>query len=169
MAGNNAEVGPGQHEFQVVGEGLTAGDDLMMARYLLERIAAESNMTVSFAPKPKSGPEWNGSGLHTNFSTIQMRSPGGYDEILRAIGNMEKHHKEDIVAYGPGNEARMTGECETACFDTFTWGVADRSASVRIGRDTQIAKCGYLEDRRPPANANPYVIMATLVRHANTP
>ena len=57
--------------------------------------------------------------------------------------------------YGEGNEKRLTGACETADINTFSYGVADRGCSVRIPRDTAAEGCGYLEDRRPASNVDP--------------
>ena len=163
ITGINAEVGPRQYEYQLLGYGLKAADDLVMSRFLLHKIAHECELLISFHPKPFPGSEWNGSGLHANFSTPVTRADGGYEEIMNIVKNLEKNHARDMETYGEGNEARMTGECETATYDKFTWGIADRTASVRIGNDVFKNQKGYLEDRRPAANANPYCIVHALV------
>ena len=162
ITGTNCEVGPGQHEYQIFNKGVKAADDLIISRFLLQLAASRHELSVTFDPKPIKSRDWNGSGLHTNFSTGITRNPGGYKEILRIISNLEASHAEDIKLYGDGNEHRMTGECETSSIDRFTWGVADRTASVRIGTETKKAGYGYLEDRRPSANANPYDIVNVL-------
>ena len=71
---------------------------------------------------------------HTNYSTKSMRADGGYEAILAAIKKLEGKHKVHMECYGLGNEMRLTGKHETAKFDTFKYGVADRGASIRIPR-----------------------------------
>ena len=158
ISGKNAEVAPAQWEFQI-GKctGIDEGDQLWMARYILLRVCETYNATPLFDNKPFNG-EWNGSGCHANFSTKSMREENGLDHIISAINKLEQKHTEHMLVYGKGNEARLTGSCETASINTFTWGVADRTASIRIGHDTFNAKKGYLEDRRPGANCDPYLV-----------
>ncbi|KAM7267359.1 hypothetical protein ACFE04_009525 [Oxalis oulophora] len=144
ISGINGEVMPGQWEFQVgPSGGISAGDELWVARYILEA-------------------EWNGAGAHTNYSTKSMRSEGGYEVIKKAIEKLGFRHKEHIAAYGEGNEQRLTGENETADIKTFTWGVANRGVSVRVGKDTEKKGKGYLEDRRPASNMDPYVVTSMI-------
>lgn len=159
--GWNLEVAPGQCEFQIRGSGLQAADNLTVFRYVLQRIAEQEGYGVTFHPKPKDG-DWNGSGLHTNYSTILMRRPGGYKYIMEAVNLLEKKHLEHMNVYGEYNKMRMTGFHETSSWDKFTSGVADRTASVRIPRCSFVEGCGYLEDRRPGANANPYDVIVSL-------
>ncbi|KAL5164225.1 Glutamine synthetase nodule isozyme [Glycine soja] len=144
ISGINGEVMPGQWEFQVgPSVGISAGDEVWAARYILEG-------------------DWNGAGAHTNYSTKSMRNDGGYEVIKTAIEKLGKRHKEHIAAYGEGNERRLTGRHETADINTFLWGVANRGASVRVGRDTEKAGKGYFEDRRPASNMDPYVVTSMI-------
>ncbi|MED6155378.1 gamma-glutamylcysteine synthetase [Stylosanthes scabra] len=151
ISGTNGEVMPGQWEYQVGPcVGIEAADHIWCSRYILERITEQA------------GGDWNGAGCHTNFSTKSMREDGGYEAIKKAIINLSLRHKEHISAYGEGNERRLTGKHETTNIDTFSWGVANRGCSIRVGRDTEKNGKGYLEDRRPASNMDPYVVTALL-------
>ncbi|GAY50642.1 hypothetical protein CUMW_128250 [Citrus unshiu] len=162
ISGTNGEVMPGQWEYQVgPSVGIDAGDHIWCSRYLLERITEQAGVVLSLDPKPIEG-DWNGAGCHTNYSTKSTREEGGYETIKKAILNLSLRHKEHISAYGEGNERRLTGKHETASIDSFSWGVANRGCSIRVGRETEKQGKGYLEDRRPASNMDPYVVTSLL-------
>ncbi len=163
IAGINAEVMPGQWEFQVGPLGaLEVADQHWLMRWILCRLGEDFGIRVSFAPKPMLG-DWNGAGAHTNFSTREMRLPGGIKTIEAACEKLKMKHAEHIAVYGAGNEERLTGKHETCSMSEFRYGVSDRGASIRIPIFTAKNGCGYLEDRRPAANMDPYQVCAKLL------
>lgn len=166
VSGTNAEVMPGQWEYQIGPVvGIDAADQLWIARYIMERIGEELETKISLDPKPMRG-DWNGAGCHANYSTEEMRQTGGpgLQAIFDAIKDLEPKHMDHMELYGTGNEYRMTGIHETAKFDEFSSGVANRGCSIRVTRHTEQAGGGHFEDRRPSANCDPYNVTAMLCK-----
>ena len=161
--GTNAEVAPSQWEFQIgTVAGIEAAHQLWIARYILIMTAEKYDVSVSFHPKPFQ--HLNGSGCHTNFSTKATREYGGLDIMVRDMfAKLENAHNEHINNYGEYNVLRLTGHHETASISKFTWGIASRGTSIRVGIETHQNKCGYFEDRRPAANMDPYQVTAAIM------
>jgi glutamine synthetase len=168
VTGINAEVALGQWEFQVMGKGTyEACDQLIICRYLLQRLSETYEVSINYHPKPLTG-DWNGSGLHTNFSSKHMREVGGKDYFEMMFLALKKNHEKHIENYGSDNKMRLTGKHETQSIDEFSWGVSDRGASIRVPQTTEQNNWkGYIEDRRPASNGNPYLIMKSISETVN--
>ncbi|MDE0825535.1 MAG: glutamine synthetase beta-grasp domain-containing protein [Akkermansiaceae bacterium] len=164
--GINAEVAKGQWEFQVFGKGSKrAADEMWMARFLLLRLGENYGLDIEWHCKPLAG-DWNGSGMHANFSTDHLRDKGGKDYFLKLMAAFEENVEEHIAVYGPDNHMRLTGLHETQSIDKFSWGIADRGASVRVPHSfvKDDAYKGYLEDRRPNSQGDPYAIAGRILQ-----
>ncbi|MEM9703587.1 MAG: glutamine synthetase beta-grasp domain-containing protein, partial [Planctomycetota bacterium] len=161
VEGINAEVMSGQWEYQIFSKGAAeAGDQIHLARYLLDRTSEKYDVKVDLHCKPVKG-DWNGSGMHANFSNSVLRESGSketYDKICQAF---EPRIKEHIEVYGADNDQRLTGLHETQSIDKFSYGVSDRGASIRIPiASVENGYKGWLEDRRPNSAADPYKVAA---------
>jgi glutamine synthetase len=172
LYGTNAEVMASQWEFQIGYRGikdeaadpLTISDQVWLARWLLMRLGEDMGITVSWSCKPMKG-DWNGAGMHTNFSTQAMRDPEtGWTAITALVQALSKNHPEHIAEYGSGLEERLTGLHETCDINTFKVGECDRGASIRIPEPVANKRYGYIEDRRPGANADPYRISTRILK-----
>lgn len=168
--GINAEVAKGQWEFQVFGKGSRkAADEIWLARYLLQRLTEKYGIDVEYHCKPLGDTDWNGSGMHANFSTAYMREVGGkeyFEELMAAFAEARADH---IAVYGPDNHMRLTGKHETASIHQFSYGVADRGASIRVPHSfVNNDYKGYLEDRRLNSKGDPYQIASQILKTIST-
>ncbi len=165
ISGINAEVMPSQWEFQIGPmEAPTIADAMWIARYILNRCGELNGATVKLDPKPFIIGDWNGTGCHVNFSTEEMRKSLNEAEIKKIADALEAKREEHIKVYGKGNEKRLTGKHETCSIHQFRCGVSDRGASIRIPHGTAVDGKGYLEDRRPAANIDPYEVCNILMQ-----
>lgn len=158
ICGTNGEVMASQWEYQIGPlPPVELCDQMWISRYILHRVSEQYECVVSLHPKPYKG-NWNGSGAHTNFSTRVMREPGGIEEIKSGCEKLSHTHSAHMEVYGSENEQRMSGVHETSSMDKFTWAISNRGCSVRIPLNVVNNGCGYLEDRRPGSNADPYLV-----------
>ncbi|KAI5641709.1 glutamine synthetase, catalytic domain-containing protein [Phthorimaea operculella] len=164
--GSNAEVMISCWEWQIgVTTGIKAPDDMWLSRYIIMRIGEEYGAQITFHPKP-FGEKHPGVGMHHNFSTKRMRCDGGYEFILECIKRLEKNHMKHMKRYGIDectNRMRLSGKFETSPFDKFSWGAANRKASIRLQRDIEKKGKGFMEDRRPAGDADPYLVCGLLL------
>ncbi|MCK9207836.1 MAG: glutamine synthetase beta-grasp domain-containing protein [Salinivirgaceae bacterium] len=169
IEGINAEVMKGQWEYQIFAKGAkAAGDQVWAARYLLERIGEEYGVRINLDPKPVKG-DWNGSGMHANFSNTVLRTCGSKETYNKICKAFEPLHSDHIAVYGDGNERRLTGRHETQSIHSFSYGVSDRGASIRIPIATvEKGYKGWLEDRRPASNADPYKVASRIIKTVKT-
>lgn len=164
--GINAEVAKGQWEFQIFGKGSKkAADEVWMARYLLLRLTEKYGVDIEFHCKPLGDTDWNGSGMHCNFSTEYMRTVGGKEYFEALMAEFDKNLMDHIAVYGPDNDKRLTGKHETAPWNKFSYGIADRGASIRVPHSfVKNDYKGYLEDRRPNSMGDPYQIASQVLK-----
>lgn len=168
ISGINAEVALGQWEYQIgTVTAIEGADQLWISRYILNRLSEKYNYTINLDPKPYKGEEWNGSGMHVNFSTKTIRSDKANKKAIAEdmCRKLEKTHKKHIEIYGIGNADRLTGKNETSSMEKFGWGIGDRTKSIRIPSSiNEPDAIGYIEDRRPASNADPYLIVDRMLR-----
>ena len=122
-----------------------AGDQVWVARYLLERTAEKYGVAINWHCKPLGATDWNGSGMHANFSNDLLRTCGSkevYDTVCQAFAPYIKEH---IEVYGADNHLRLTGKHETQSIDKFSYGVliAVRLYAFRLQRLTMNGKDGW--------------------------
>ncbi|MEM6998638.1 MAG: glutamine synthetase beta-grasp domain-containing protein [Pseudomonadota bacterium] len=166
VEGINGEVAAGQWEFQIFAKGAKrAGDEMWLGRYFLERTAEKYGLAIEWHPKPLGDTDWNGSGMHANFSNAEMRDSGKEETFTKICESFGRNIERHISVYGAHNEQRLTGKHETQSINEFSYGVSDRGASIRIPIGTvEDGWKGRLEDRRPSSNADPYKVAAAIVK-----
>ena len=175
VTGYNFEVAPGQMEIQICEKGIDAADNLIASRFILTRLAEERGWDIVFIPKPEclNTDNWNGSGCHVNFSTNKIRTINQNDHFSalnitsKLINTMRKNHVNDIDSFGSeNNKFRLAGKNEASSYNTFNYGVANRGCSIRIPRAFVNQLCGYIEDRRPGADMDPYIVTKIITSYA---
>ena len=135
IGGINADVAPNRWEFRIGPcRGLDAGDELWVARYILHKLGEEFGVCVSFKPEVVSA-------LNTTFSTEETREKikGGLKRIYKYIDRLSKKNVHDDPVVDLGS-----------------------AAAIRIPTSVLKAGCGYLEDRRPSSDADPYRVIAAI-------
>ncbi len=168
IGGINAEVAMGQWEYQIGPvSAIDGSDQLWISRYILYRLSEKYNYRIDLEPKPFKGSEWNGSGMHVNFSTKTIREDKKNKKqiAIDMCNKLGMNHKQHIEIYGLNNEHRLTGKNETSSMTSFGWGIGDRTKSIRIPSSINDPDAiGYIEDRRPASNGDPYLIVDRMVR-----
>ena len=168
IGGINAEVALGQWEYQIGTVTAEDGaDQLWVSRYILHRLSEKYDYRIELDPKPFKGNDWNGSGMHVNFSTKTIREDkvNKKEIAIEMCKKLEAKHAEHIAVYGENNDARLTGANETSSIKDFGWGIGDRTKSIRIPSTINDPNAiGYIEDRRPASNGDPYLIVDRMVR-----
>ena len=170
VEGTNGEVAAGQWEWQIFAKGARqAGDEVWVARYLMERLTEKYGLYIEYHPKPLGQTDWNGSGMHANFSNSYLRTAASKEKVEKVCEAFRSVVAEHIAVYGAYNDQRLTGKHETASIHDFSYGVSDRGASIRIPLYTKNKGwSGYLEDRRPASNADPYKVAARIIKTVKT-
>ena len=170
VEGINAEVAAGQWEFQVFAKGAKeAGDQTWIGRYLLERIGEKYGVSINWHCKPLGATDWNGSGMHANFSNTTLRTCGSREIYEKICSAFKPFIKEHVAVYGADNHLRLTGKHETQSINKFSYGISDRGASIRIPIATvDKGWKGWLEDRRPNSAADPYKVAARIIKTVKT-
>lgn len=168
VSGINAEVALGQWEYQIGPVPAEDGaDQLWVSRYFLYRLSEKYNYRIELDPKPFKGSNWNGSGMHVNFSTKTLRDDKKNKRKIaeQMCKKLKETHKDHIDVYGVNNEHRLTGLNETSSMNKFGWGTGDRTKSIRIPTSINDPEAvGYIEDRRPSSNADPYLIVDRMIK-----
>lgn len=170
VEGTNGEVAAGQWEWQIFAKGAhQAGDEVWVGRYLMERLSEQYGYYIEYHPKPLGKTDWNGSGMHANFSNTYLRTAASKEKVEKVCEAFRSVVDEHIAVYGADNDQRLTGDHETAAITDFSYGVSDRGASIRIPLFTaNNGWSGYLEDRRPASNADPYKVAARIIKTVST-
>ena len=165
VSGINAEVMPGQWEFQVGPvAGIAAADQMYAARYILQRVCEDFGVYCTLDP-PIPG-DWNGAGMHTNFST-KNAAPRASPRSSRRSASSARRRRSTSPRTAKATSAPHRQQ--TADINTFSYGVANRGCSIRIPRGTEAAGCDYLEDRRPSSNCDPYIVTSMIFNTCTDP
>ena len=164
--GINAEVAKGQWEFQIFGKGSkSAADEMWMARYLMLRLTEKYGVDIEFHCKPLGDTDWNGSGMHANFSTEYMREVGGKEYFEALMEAFETNTRRPHRGLWPGQPHAADRQARDRGDHQFSYGIADRGASIRVPHSfVNNGYKGYLEDRRPNSQGDPYQIASQILK-----
>ena len=138
-------------------------DDLICLRYIIAKSAEKYGVTICFHPQLLKE-EWNGSACLIEYSNDKMRTDKECNYIRNTvIKNLDKTHAEYVSKCGEDNNRRLIGTNNTSKNDEFTSAVGKYDCSVRIPKLTNVRGHGSIEDRRPGANMDPYVVVPYLL------
>jgi len=163
-----AEFGPGQFEVNLLHrpDALAAADDCLYLKRVAEQAARKHGLKSTCMAKPYS--DQAGSGLHVHASIIDrdgnniLDAKGGEPTLLKSVtaGMLQTMQEAQLVFAPFANSYRRFQPGSFAPTD-LTWGSGHRGTAIRIPDSNGPA--ARIEHRVAGADANPYLLLATIL------